>query len=139
MALLRRRAQVQPLPDGESRFGVVAPGVVTTDANDIVNMAILDISDIGVPPLVRLATFGFASSPSLYTQQNFSCSGGPLLISVSATGYSQTGGQMLGALLQLDGNPNATFQLFANPASSHMGWSAVTASALPQPRPTRST
>jgi len=121
MALLRRRARVQPLPEGESMFSVVAARGVTTDKNDTVNMAMLDISDIGVPPLVRLATFGFASSPSLYTQQNFSCSGGPLLISVSATASSKTPSQMLGALLQLDGNPNANFQVWANPAGSHMG------------------
>jgi hypothetical protein len=122
MALLRRRALLSPLPPGESFVNVYAAGGVVTDPNDAVTMTLLNLGAMSQPPQVRMAVFGFAAgSGNEYASESFESAGGPLLISVSATAWSQVQDQMIGAVLYLDGEPIATPQLFANQPSNHAG------------------
>ncbi|HXA27415.1 MAG TPA: hypothetical protein VN193_01590 [Candidatus Angelobacter sp.] len=120
-ALLRRRALMQPLPQGESMVSVVAANGVITDRNDTVNMAVLDISDISTPPQVRLSQWGTAvGSNNLYTTQSFISGGGPLLVSLAATAWSKPANNMIGGLLYLDNQPIAYAQIWANQPNSHI-------------------
>jgi len=121
-ALLRRRALVSPLSPGESFVQVAAATGVCTDGNDSVTMTLLNLGAMSAPPQVRLSTWSTAiGTNGEYTSQPFDSAGGPLLISVSATGWSQTADQPIGAVLYLDGEPIAYPKLFANQAAEHMG------------------
>lgn len=120
--LLRRRAYTNTLPQGQSFFGVHSNQAAVTDANDTVHMVALDVSDIGVPPLIRFSRWGQALDYVHYfSEQLFDSDGGPLLVSVATTAYSRKEGQMLGACLWIDDQPKAIIRLFANAALQHMG------------------
>jgi len=118
--LLRRRVPFNSMPAGQSMFSIIATGGVHTDPNDSVNMAALDISDLPARPKVKLSAFGLAANSGLYTDQTFVADGHPLLVSVSATGWSKQAGQQIGAQLLIDNQPNANFQVFANLTGQHM-------------------
>lgn len=118
--LLRRRVPHDTMPEGQSTFGIIAGDGVHTDPNDSVNMAALDVSDISARPKVKLSAFGAAASSALYTEQTFVADGHPMLVSVAATAWSKQAGQHIGAQLQLDNQPDANFQVFANVTSQHM-------------------
>jgi len=120
--LLRRRALVSPLPPGESFVQVAAATGVCTDGNDSVTMTLLNLGAMSAPPQVRLSIWSTAvGTNGEYTSQPFDAAGGPLLISVSATAWSQTDDQPIGAVLYLDGEPIAYPKLFANQSGAHMG------------------
>jgi len=118
--LLRRRALTEPLPQGQSIFGVNAGDGVVTDQNDTVNMLALDVSDMSKPPQVRLDRWGNAGGPPNYTQQGFNSNGGPLLVSIAATGRPKQKGQFVEAFLFLDNMPVAAIQIFANQSDQHI-------------------
>jgi hypothetical protein len=120
MALLRRRALVKPLPPGQSFVGVTASQSTVTDANDTVNMALINFGAISAPPQVQLSTWGSAEGNGDYTSQSFNCEGGPLFISVDASAWSTLASQLIGAVLYLDGEVIATPQLFANWEDTHV-------------------
>lgn len=118
--LLRRRVPFNSMPEGQTMLGVIASGGVHTDPDDSVTMAALDVSDMPARPKVKLSAFGLAANSGLYTDQTFVADGHPLLVSVSATGWSKQAGQQIGAQLLIDNQPNANYQVFANLTSQHM-------------------
>jgi hypothetical protein len=118
--LLRRRAYADGLHRGQSRFSVVAGPSTVSDPLDRITMSVLDISDVAGTPTVAASMYGPPADRGLYGRFSVNVGDNPLLISVSATGWARTEGQMLGAQLDINGTPDAEFQIFANPANNHM-------------------
>lgn len=120
LPLVRRRALVPPLAPGEALVAVGASEYCCTDSTDSITMTLLNLGAMSAPPQVRLALFDFATGGGTYTSQPFSCDGGPLLVSIDASGWSGSINTPIGALLYLDGEVVGQVGLFANPAATHL-------------------
>lgn len=128
LPLMRRRALVSPLQQGEAFVNLFATNEFTdTDPHDSVTMALLAFGSMSAPPQVRLAAAGMADggNPGVYTTQPFDCEGGDLLLSVACTAWSQSPDTMISAVVYLDGDPFLYPMVFANPAGLHMPLNAM--------------
>ena len=126
LPLLRQRALVSPLPQGESLVGITASNQFTnTDANDSVTAALLAFGSMSAPPQVRLAGSGMAMGGGSYTSQVFDCGGNDVVVSVAATAWAEVPNTLISAVLYLDGDPIAYPMIFANPSGVHMPLNAM--------------
>lgn len=118
LPLVRRRALTPSLPQGQSMITALSTGI--TDENDSITMALVDVSDMTTPPQVRLSQIGLAQGNGTYTSQPFSTEGNLAVVSVGATAWSSTPNVITSAVLYVDRQQVAEFQVYANQSSLHL-------------------
>jgi hypothetical protein len=98
-----------------------------TDGNDIAHMTAIEWVDPTQAPIAQdmnpyLQDYTPAAQQGgdYIAQSTFQCNGGPLLFRVSLSGWSSEPNTMIGATVEIDGNPNTSTELFANPANTHL-------------------
>jgi hypothetical protein len=121
LALLRRRDSLghNTRPTQTATIWTKPNTNTETDANDVASLTLVEM---GAPTLWHQIAnaVGTAGSGSSYVNVPFTCHGGLLLISASATGYSQSGGAMTGMLLTISGGTQiGGIGLYADDAQVH--------------------
>jgi hypothetical protein len=98
-----------------------------TDDNDIAHMTALEWIDAAQAPIAQdmnpyLQDYTAAAQEGgdYIAQSTFQCNGGPLLFRVSLSGWCPEPNTMIGATVEINGNPVTSTELFANPANTHL-------------------
>lgn len=121
LALLRRRDSLghNTRPTQTATIWARPSANTETDTKDVASLTLVEM---GTPTLWHQIAnaVGTAASGSSYANVPFTCHGGLLLISASATGYSQSGKAPTGMLLTISGGSQVGgIGLYANDAQVH--------------------
>lgn len=120
---------VQGVPRGSNSFAITAEGATATDGGDIAHLAVVEWVDpqqapavLGMSPQLQNAAGSSQDGDGgAVAQSSFQSSGGTLLVSVSASGWTpNSGGGPLQIGVQLDGTSQGFLEIFANDSDTHM-------------------
>jgi hypothetical protein len=111
---------------GESMISLQALPNVATDDTDIAHLAAIDWVDpsqapvqVTMVPYLQDYVAASQSGGDYIAQSQFECNGGPLLFRTSLSAWTSSTG-MIGATIEIDGNPLGSIELFANVGNTHL-------------------
>jgi hypothetical protein len=112
---------------GDWELQLTAASNTSTDQGDIAHLSAIEwIDPTQAPVVVDMNPWTMGTSASqqqgggYILSAGFGCTGGPLLFRTSISGWCPNQDTMIGASIEIDGNPVGNIELFANPATTHL-------------------